>query len=145
MERLRGYINSVCDANERARILYMSLSDNYNQFHIEKIINDTSIFQWIQTWGSTACGFPGMGGAAMTSAECVVVEFNSMYTTYLGIACVYHNGRFAYSCKIDDEYKEFVKVRRMPGQSNVKRSKLNLINVHKRDEVKKFKDEREAS
>ena len=45
-----------------------------------------------QTWGSTALGFGGIGGAAMTDAYVVVIRVYhaSQYMVYFG-------GRFAYS------------------------------------------------
>ncbi len=45
-----------------------------------------------QTWGSTALGFGGMGGAAVTTAYTTVV-----YMNHRSHACVYFDGRFAYS------------------------------------------------
>lgn len=126
MERVKTYVNCVSDANKKANSLYMALCDKYSQFEAEKIISESSIFQWIQTWGSTSCGFGGIGGAAMTSADCVVVEFDSRYSVNLGIACIYHHGRFAYSCIIDDTYIEMVKNRAMPGQASVKKPILVL-------------------
>ena len=44
-----------------------------------------------QTWGSTALGFGGVGGAAMTTAYTVIIrsELNGMYAVYFG-------GQFAY-------------------------------------------------
>ena len=43
-----------------------------------------------QVWGSTALGFGGIGGQAMTSAYTVIVRGP------MGDAAVYFNGRFAY-------------------------------------------------
>lgn len=44
-----------------------------------------------QTWGSTALGFGGVGGAAMTSAYVIILESER------GAGfCVYFGGRFAY-------------------------------------------------
>ena len=44
-----------------------------------------------QTWGSTALGFGGIGGQAMTQARTYVVEFNEYPK-----ALVYFGGRFSY-------------------------------------------------
>jgi hypothetical protein len=44
-----------------------------------------------QTWSSTALGFGGVGGQAITSAYTVIIESEHS----LGF-CVYFNGRFAY-------------------------------------------------
>lgn len=42
-----------------------------------------------QTWGSTALGFGGIGGAAICTAYTIVLHCGSEY-------CVYFGGRFAY-------------------------------------------------
>jgi hypothetical protein len=44
-----------------------------------------------QTWSSTALGFGGVGGQAMTPAYTVIIE-----SDYCLGFCVYFNGRFAY-------------------------------------------------
>ena len=44
-----------------------------------------------QTWGSTALGFGGIGGQAITSAYVCVIESN-----LLGQFAVYFGGRLAY-------------------------------------------------
>ena len=50
---------------------------------------DVEIVMFPQTWGSTALGFGGIGGAAMTSAYTVIV-------TYANHNAVYFSGRLAY-------------------------------------------------
>lgn len=50
-------------------------------------------YSFPQTWGSTALGFGGIGGAAMTTAQTVVVF---TYGAPIGKAAVYFGGRFAY-------------------------------------------------
>lgn len=53
-----------------------------------------------QTWGSTALGFGGVGGAAMTTAYTIVIrsDLHGHYAVYFG-------GRFAY--RINKPTKEF--------------------------------------
>lgn len=51
-----------------------------------------------QTWGSTALGFGGIGGQAITSAYVCVIESN-----LLGHAAVYFGGRLAYVIKWPNE------------------------------------------
>lgn len=46
-----------------------------------------------QTWGSTALGFGGLGGQAITSAYTVIVQGPN------GDCCVYFSGRLAYHIK----------------------------------------------
>lgn len=47
---------------------------------------------FVQTWGSTALGFGGMGGAAMTPAYTIIIKRANEYA-------VYFSGRFAYKVK----------------------------------------------
>ena len=54
-------------------------------------IRQVIMFQ--QTWGSTALGFGGMGGASMTTADVVVVEGPD------ASCCVYMGGHLAYTIK----------------------------------------------
>lgn len=57
--------------------------------------HDISVYAMFQqTWGSTALGFGGIGGQAITPAYTVIVESN-----YTGEYCVYFGGRFAYRIK----------------------------------------------
>lgn len=51
---------------------------------------DCDVVMFSQVWGSTALGFGGIGGAAMTSAYTVIVFGPS------GDAAVYFGGRLAY-------------------------------------------------
>ncbi len=51
---------------------------------------DVEVIHFNQTWGSTALGFGGMGGSAMTSAYTTVVTCGAT-------AAVYFAGRHAYT------------------------------------------------
>lgn len=69
--------------------------------HIDDIIN------FKQTWGSTALGFGGMGGDAMTSAYTTVLRRGNIWF-------VFFDGKFAYKVSIDDEvFYEDMKNRRL--------------------------------
>lgn len=50
-------------------------------------LDDVIVFT--QMWGSTALGFGGMGGAAMTTAPTIIFRLRESYAVYFG-------GRFAY-------------------------------------------------
>jgi hypothetical protein len=52
--------------------------------------NDVEVYHFLQTWGSTALGFGGVGGSAMTSAYTTVVISEHQH------AAVYFGGRAAY-------------------------------------------------
>lgn len=67
---------------------------------------DVEVFSmFAQTWGSTALGFGGIGGAAMTQAYTVII-----YCRSLGEFTVYWNGDFAYKvlAKNEDGLKLFL-------------------------------------
>lgn len=46
--------------------------------------DDVEIIMFAQTWGSTALGYGGMGGAAVTSAYTVVVSDGDCHCVYFG-------------------------------------------------------------
>ena len=65
-------------------------------------IDDFELYTFNQLWGSTALGFDGFGGSAMTPA-----------TTYVFVPVgveqkcfVYFAGRFAYSADLSEAFKE---------------------------------------
>lgn len=67
--------------------------------------HEVEVYLFNQTWGSTALGYDGVGGQALTSAYTVVVEFH-------GVFCVYFGGdRLAYKVDLNDlasvSYKHF--------------------------------------
>lgn len=49
------------------------------------------VAMFLQTWGSTALGFGGIGGSSMTTDYVTVLK-----ETYSGQVCVYFGGCFAY-------------------------------------------------
>lgn len=61
-------------------------------------IDDFSVYIFEQTWGSTALGFDGIGGQAMTTANTIVlVPIRNNQDCF-----VYFAGRFAYSVPYSD-------------------------------------------
>lgn len=63
-------------------------------------INDFSVYVFEQTWGSTALGFGGIGGQAMTTANTIVlIPINNHQDCF-----VYFAGRFAYSVPYSDVF-----------------------------------------
>lgn len=67
------------------------------------------VYSWVQSWGSTALGFGGMGGSAITQALTVVVITDQAH--------VYFGGRHAYDCRPNAKLMEAVKAGRMPSVS----------------------------
>lgn len=75
--------------------------------HTEHDITVLAMFP--QTWSSTALGFGGLGGAAMTTAYTIVLESN-----YGLGCCVYFQGKFAYRIdKPNDRFFQDINNRQM--------------------------------
>jgi hypothetical protein len=66
--------------------------------HIDYEVGVYAMFS--QTWGSTALGFGGIGGQAITDSYTVVIE-----SLQISGFCVYFGGRFAY--RIDKPNAQF--------------------------------------
>lgn len=50
--------------------------------------HDIEVDMFLQLWGSTALGYGGIGGAAMTSAYTVVIHCNDAWAVYFGGGCL---------------------------------------------------------
>ena len=68
-----------------------------------KYWNEINFHTVVQTWGSTAGGWPGMGGAMLTSSYTHIIE-----NLWSGLAFVYYGSRLAYICEMDSAYLEFM-------------------------------------
>ena len=72
--------------------------DTKTRKHTDYDISIEAMFP--QTWGSTALGFGGIGGAAMTTAYTIVIrsDLNGQYAVYFGGSFAYRidrpNGQF---------------------------------------------------
>ena len=71
-------------------------------------LEEYDIYDFDQTWGSTALGFGGAGGSAMTTARTYVIIPMDEEKAY-----VYFGGRFAYKCGINDKFREDLKKHNM--------------------------------
>ena len=58
--------------------------------------DDVEVLMFPQTWGSTALGYGGMGGASVTSAYTVIVHDHNTYCVYFG------GGECAYRLTLQD-------------------------------------------
>lgn len=85
-------------------ILYrMDYSKEDKHFRIS--VDDFAMYIFEQTWGSTALGFDGIGGQAMTTANTYV---------FVPVTChqncfVYFDGRFAYQVPCSKSFMEDVR------------------------------------
>ena len=78
-----------------------------------------NIYCFLQTWGSTACGWGGMGGAAMTTTYTVAI-----HNEYFGIIAVFWGGRLAYCVEANDKAVQLLRENGMPGYSHMKDLKV---------------------
>lgn len=72
-------------------------------------INDFELYTFNQMWGSTALGFGGIGGQAMTQARTYV---------FVPVACeqkcfIYFGGRFAYEADYCEALREDIRNQNM--------------------------------
>ena len=95
------------------------------QFDEHPTTDDFELHLFPQVWGSTALGFGGIGGQAMTEAMTYVfIPENVRQNCF-----VYFGSRFAYSCPYSDTFMIDVKNRNM---ASVSRSgKYNLKSKNK--------------
>lgn len=70
-------------------------------------LDDIEICVFPQQWGSTALGYGGIGGAAMTTAYTFVITCGMLSCVYFGCGRLAYKVR--YSGKMSNEYAEFVK------------------------------------
>jgi hypothetical protein len=64
--------------------------------------SELTVLLFPQTWGSTALGYGGLGGAAVTDAYTVVVRKRAELCVYFG------TGPLAYHCMLDEATQEQV-------------------------------------
>lgn len=84
--------------------------------------DEVNVTLFNQGWGSTALGYDGIGGAAMTDAYTIVVEFAGNYCVYFG------GGILAYKIDVgeltNESYEKFCKdldTRNMPSQHEMRK------------------------
>lgn len=73
---------------------------NYWESQVARNWNRIDLHLVDQMWGSTSCGWGGIGGAAMSNKFNMIVE-----NKYLGIFLVYWDGQLAYIAEMTDNVK----------------------------------------
>lgn len=82
--------------------------------------DDVEVYMFKETWGSTALGYGGIGGAAMTPAYTVIVVSPSTFE-----ACVYWGcGRLGYNLDLLDEKELSIFNEMLQRKSSTKVSQL---------------------
>ena len=79
-----------------------------------------------QTWRSTACGWGGMGGAAITISYSVVIE-----NKYSNFIAVYWDGKLAYVAEMDEKLEKYKNngYHHLPGLTKA-HDELTLVYYH---------------
>lgn len=103
-------------SKDKKYIDYVSYS-YWNKFDVH-IVN--------QTWGSTAGGWPGMGGATMTDSYTIIIE-----NKFIGYSFIYYGSTLAYIVKIDEVYLN-IKLNHLPGIYNLSKSELTVNYINKK-------------
>lgn len=93
IEEFTGAVYSAVHRDLNDVIETRSWSKDKSEIKRRPQISEIEVYSFPQTWGSTALGFGGIGGSAMTTALTVIVMHGVE-------ACVYFGGEFAY--RIDD-------------------------------------------
>ena len=92
------------------------LTIQHNMIYQTKKIEKYRLYDFDQTWGSTALGFGGVGGSARITARTYVLIPIDREEAY-----VYFGDTFAYKCKINDNFREDIKNHNMAGVRNIDR------------------------
>ena len=78
------------------------------EFYHVPVYDNGILYDFDQPWASTALGFGGIGGSALTTERTYVFIPHGM-----DIAYVFFGGRFAYKCKMNDIFWDDVNNCRM--------------------------------
>ncbi len=91
-------------------VAYFAASLADADYHLTEV---DEVYSWPQTWGSTACGHPGIGGSAMTTGIVVVV----LGRTHDGAerALVYSQGRQLHNVPRTPAVEYAIERRHVPG------------------------------
>lgn len=111
MDTIHEHINPIysamlVDLPEVEDVRYGSKSTVSRTFMRRPYISELTVYSFPQTWGSTALGFGGIGGSAMTTAQTVVVMNGRD-------ACVYFGGRLAYGAPVNHDLMDDIAAQNM--------------------------------
>lgn len=111
------------------RLLQKTQDKKYLDPHGYQYWEDIDIHIVKQSWGSTACGWGGMGGSAMTDSYTVVIT-----NVWYNVVFVFYRGKLAYVADWNDSMKKYESIgwQRMPAFYDTKELKIFYKNNNKR-------------
>jgi hypothetical protein len=118
-ETLQPYWDRACSHSKDGKYMdYQSIS----------IWEDIDLHVVKQMWASTACGWGGIGGAAMSESYTTVI-----YNRTLGGVFIFYSGQLAYVAQDNEKMKPYIEsgFKGLPGLDSCK-SKLDIIYKKKR-------------
>lgn len=86
-----------------------------------KLASQIDVHMVLQHWGSTACGWGGMGGAAMTNSYTTII-----HAKHLHIVAVYYSGKLAYIIEEDPSFTS--NWGKIPAYSSLKKENSLYLN-----------------
>ena len=104
-----GYSNQLVGIARELLAIEADLPYRFDYLNERPTIDDFELYTFNQIWGSTALGFGGIGGQAMTSARTYV---------FVPVTCnqkcfVYFGGRYAYTADYCDNFREDLRNQQM--------------------------------
>lgn len=111
------------------RLVSHSKDGRYADHASYDVWSDINLHIVDQMWGSTAGGWGGLGGAAMSNYYTMIIENSS-----LSIAFIYYGGELAYIVEMDKAYHELIAkgYNRLPGISSIKTNGLTALYISKK-------------
>lgn len=107
-KRLPAYITQLdpSQSDTLKEIHEMLLQRSGDKKYIDHIANEAweevNIHYIYQMWGSTSCGWEGIGGAAMTESRTLILE-----SVNFDLVSVYYGGRLAYIVRKNEKLNPF--------------------------------------
>lgn len=84
-------------------------------------------YSFPQTWGSTALGFGGMGGSAMTTSQIHIIVSAGLGKQK---AIVFYNRKAAFMCNYGPEFQKALDTNHVPSIKEAKEKYNNVVSLN---------------
>ena len=113
---MRNTLTTQADAVQQAVKQFLSVPEKGGVHDLEHF----DLYSWPQAWGSTATGWGGLGGAAVTLENVTCIQRGNR-------CCVYFGGRFAYEANLTDPwFRKQYDVKRVPSLPDFNKHNENV-------------------